>query len=712
MPRRHGNGILLCTLLSASIGVIGCQSRPAGPTSGTSGIGGSGGSSQNMLAGARDAVFPSLVHVSVISVHYWGGQEQRYQSTGSGTIISPEGLVLTNAHVTDGGVEFWCTLADKTRIKATLVGEDPMTDLAVLQIQADGIGPLPASTFGDSDTLEVGDQVLAMGSPFALDRTVTFGIVSNTDRVFTSGADDEFRPMYLSGNRSGLLTNWIQHDALINPGNSGGPLVNMRGEIIGVNTRGGSGAGFATPSNLARRVAEAIAVHGEVPRTTIEIDLLHLERTGYSRGVFVDSVTSDGAAAKAGLQAGDVILSIDGDPVTVNYPEQIPAVMSVFAHGKPGQVMKLSVLRGDEETEIDVTLDSQLPDTGDEVILREWGLGVREITPFMARTRRLDSNKGVLVGGVRSGSPASMAEVSISWGDIIHSVNNEPIESLEDLLGAYEAFIEQDKNDERPESMLVEFDRNGKSYITMLDTEEKPTPNPPRELPKAWVGVATQPVVPELAEKMGLSEPGGFRITRVYPKSSAGESDLKAGDVIIAVNDEDVKPRVAEQAGLFIRAIRELSIGDDATIRVLRGSETLVIPVELERSRTTPDEARRVNNSDFGITVRAVTFFDRDDNRWDDNVKGVIVVSTESASWAEVAGITMGSLIRKINGEDIDSTRDFEKVMDAIDSQQPERVVFEVLRGYESSFKFVEPTWKPRQLEEEQEDSDQEDSNG
>lgn len=688
-------------LVCAGLAITGCQAAPSG----------SGPNAQQahraMLAEARDAVFPSLVHVSVIGVYYWGGQEERYQSTGSGTIISPEGLVLTNAHVTDSGVEFWCTLADKTRVKATLVGEDPMTDLALLQIDTSEIdGPMQFASFGDSDTLEVGDQVLAMGSPFALDRTVTYGIVSNTDRVFTSGADDEFRPMYLSGNRSGLLTNWIQHDALINPGNSGGPLVNMSGEIIGVNTRGGSGAGFATPSNLARQVAEALAEHGEVPRTTIEIDLLHLERTGHTRGVFVDSVTSDGAAAKAGLQAGDVILSIDGDAVTVNYPEQIPAVMSRFAHGAPGQVVRLAVLRDSEETEVDVTLDRQLPDTGDEVILREWGLGVREITPFMARTRRLESNEGVLVAGVRSGGPASLAEVSISWGDIIHGVDNKPIESLDDLLAAYEDFLEKDKNDERPEKMLFEFDRNGKSYITMLDTEEKETPDPPRELPKAWLGVATQPVVPELAEKMGLAEPGGFRITRVYPKTTAGDSDLKAGDVIVAVNGEDVKPRVAEQAGLFIRAIRELPIGDEATIRVLRGGESIDIPVALERSRTTPDEARRISNSDFGLSVRAVTFFDRDDRRWGDDIKGVIVVSTDSAGWAEVAGISGNSLIRKINGQLVESTRDFEKVMDEIDSEQPERVVFEVLQGYESSFKFVEPSWKPKQLEEESEQED------
>ncbi len=687
--------------LAFVIGAGGCQ------------VGAGAGSSdyregfRQMLTEARDAVFPSLVHVEVTGVSYWGGQESRYQSNGSGTVISPEGLVLTNAHVTDSGIEFWCTLADKRRVPATLVGEDPMTDLAVLQLDMDaleGDKDLPFATFGDSDTLEVGDQVLAMGSPYALDRTVTYGIVSNTDRVFTSGADDEFTPMYLSGNRSGMLTNWIQHDALINPGNSGGPLVNIYGQIIGVNTRGGSGAGFATPSNLAKAVAKELGEHGEVARTTIEVDLLHLERTGYTEGVFVDSVTSDGPAAEAGLHAGDVILAVNGERFTVDYPEQIPQIMSLFSEGKPGDVLNLTVLRNDEEMDIGVTLDPLLPDTGKQVYLREWGMSLREITPYMARTRRFDSDKGVLISGVRSGGPASLAEVPVSWGDVLIGIDGEPIESFDDMLQKYDAFLEQDKAGERPESLLVEFDRNGKNFVTLFDTEEVERPDPPRELPKAWIGIATQPVVPELAAKMGLEQQGGFRITRVYPRSIAAESDLKAGDVIVSFDGEDIKPRVVEQSGLLFRAVRNKSVGDEAEIGFVRGGELMSCTVELERSRTTPEEARRVSSSDFGLSVRAVTFFDRDDRRWDEDVKGVIVLSTESAGWAETAGITMDSLIHRIDGEDIKGTRDFERVMERIESEQPDRVVFEILRGYDSSFKFVEPNWKPVELEEDEDE--------
>jgi len=657
---------------------------------------------RQMISEARDAVFPSLVHVEVTGVSYWGGQERRYQSTGSGTIISPGGLVLTNAHVTDSGIEFWCTLADKRRVTATLVGEDPMTDLALLQINLDELGDdreFAHAAFGDSDLLEVGDQVLAMGSPYALDRTVTYGIVSNTERVFTSGADDEFTPMYLSGNRSGMLTIWIQHDALINPGNSGGPLVNIDGEVIGVNTRGGAGAGFATPSNLAKRVAEELSEHGEVARTTIEVDLLHLERTGYTQGVFVDSVTSDGPAAAAGLNAGDVILAVDGQRVTVNYPEEIPHVMAKFAEGEPGEVLNLTVMRDDEEIQIGVTLDPLLPDTGKEIYLREWGISLREITPFMARTRRFESERGVLISGVRSGGPASMAEVPVTWGDVLIEIDGLAIETFEDVLQAYDVFLDRGKADDRPESLLVEFDRNGKNYITLFDTEEIERPDPPRELPKAWIGLATQPVVPELAEKMGMEKQGGFRVTRVYPRTVAAESELRAGDVIVSVNSEDIKPRVVEQSGLFSRAIRKLSVGDEVEIGFIRDGEFGRCTVKLERNRTTADEARRVSSDDFGLSVRAVTFFDRDDRRWDEDVKGVIVLSTVSAGWAETAGITMSSLIHTIDGEAIKSTRDFQRVMERIESEQPDRVVFEILRGYDSSFKFAEPNWKPIELE-------------
>ena len=696
---RHAGAVQGSLLIVMSFVLTGCASTASAPDEPTD----LRDRFRAMVAEARDSVFPALVHVEVTAATYWDGREQRYRSTGSGTIISPDGLVLTNAHVTDSGIEFFCVLADKTRLRATLVGEDPMTDLALLRLHPDdgeSGARFLAAAFGNSDELQVGDQVLAMGSPFALDRTVTYGIVSNTDRVFTAGADNEVEPMFLSGHRTGVLTNWIQHDALINPGNSGGPLVDINGRIIGVNTRGGSGAGFATPSNLAKRVADALAEYGEVPRTTIEIDLLHLERTGFTRGVFVDAVTSDGPAARAGVRPGDVILDVNGQQVTALFPEQIPPVMAMFSERTPGETVQLGILRDSEPMTISVVLERLLPDSGRELALREWGVSIREITPFMARTRRLESTDGVLVAGVRSGGPASLAEIPVSWGDIIQQIDGTPVRTVAEMLKAYEAFLEADRRDERPEKVLVQFDRNGKNYVSLFDTEESKTPEPPRELPKAWIGVATQPIVPELAETLKLGEAGGFRVTRVYPGTTAAEAGLMMGDIIVAVDETEVMPRASEQAGLFGRTIRSLSLSAKPTLSIIRGGERVQLTVPVERSKTTADEARRVTNDDFGLSVRAVTFFDRDDRRWDESIKGVIVVSTTSAGWAETAGIRSDVLIRAIDGEQIDSTRDFERVMERLESEQPERVVFEVLEWYESAFKFVEPDWKPTEIDE------------
>src|SRR6185295_14845162 len=169
------------------------------------------------------------------------GKETKGGAVGSGTIITPDGYILTNQHVTDNGKKFRVTLADRRELPATLVGEDPLTDLAVLKINADQLKgeKLPAAQFGDSDKLIVGDYVMAMGSPLALSRSVTLGIVSNTQRVFTSGmSGDEVEEMELDAGRTGVITSWIQHDASINHGNSGGPLVNLWGEIVGVNELG------------------------------------------------------------------------------------------------------------------------------------------------------------------------------------------------------------------------------------------------------------------------------------------------------------------------------------------------------------------------------------------------------------------------------------------------------------------------------------------
>ena len=653
---------------------------------------------RRMIDLARDRVFPALVNISVVTVDYYGGKEHKGASTGSGTIISSEGYVLTNQHVTDKGKKFSCRLADKQEISAKLIGEDPLTDLAVLKLNLnelkDPAMALPVASFGNSDELRTGDHVMAMGSPLALSRSVTLGIVSNTERVFTSGRGNDVDDMELdSGQRTGLFTRWIQHDAMIQPGNSGGPLVNLKGEIIGVNELGGNAMGFAIPSNLARGVADALVKFGEVPRSWIGVSFKPIEKTGFTQGVLVNSVTKGGPADKAGVQAGDLILRIAGEAVTTRFAEEVPPLMKRIADLPIGSDLKMSVDRKGSLSELTLKTEKLQKDKGEEAALRAWGMSVEEITDRMVREYRFDDATGAYVASLNAGGPAQLAEPPISEGDVIKSIDGQPIADLAALVARYKAIM---GSEPLPEYLLVEFDRNGKNHVTLLKPKPPEDEDPPREVPKAWIGIATQPVLEKLAVKLGTADARGFRVTRVYPRTAAAASgELKVGDIITGLNGQKLVVRGMQDAGLFSRLVRKLTIDEETTLDLIRGGEKKQVKVKLERTRIQPAEARRDRNRDFEMSVREVTFFDRDDNRWDESVKGVLVESVEGAGWAGLAGIRSGDLIQKIGETPIKGIKGYRKAMEAISKAQPERVVFEVLRGSDTRFQYAEPDWKP-----------------
>lgn len=653
---------------------------------------------RQVIQSARDKVFPALVNIHVVTVNYWDGKEHKDSAVGSGTIISADGYVITNQHVTDNGKKFRCTLADKQELPAKLIGEDPLTDLAVLQLDLSKLktprDQLPVAVFGNSDDLRVGDYVMAMGSPLALSRSVTLGIVSNTQRVFAGGDDDDLEEMELeTGQRTGLFTRWIQHDALIHPGNSGGPLVNLKGEIIGINELGGNAIGFAIPCNLARSVVDALIKHGEVPRSWIGLSFKPIEKTGFDNGVLVNSVVDGSPAAKAGVKAGDVITVIDGRPVTVRFAEEVPPLMKNLADVAIGATVKLAYERDGKSSEAAVLTEKLTKDRGEETALRAWGITIEEITDRMAREYRLDSRDGAFVGSIRSGGPAQVAEPPLSYGDVIRKIDGRPIRDLADLVNRYRQIMDSKP---LPEYLLIEFDRGGKNHITLLKPKPEEDEDPPREVPKAWIGVATQPVIDKLAKQLGHPDQLGYRITRVYPRSRAARSDLKVGDIITALNGQPLRPRGMQDAGLFARQLRKLEIDDEAKLSVLRDGKSTDITVKLERTRISPQEARRDRNRDFEMTVREITFFDRDDNRWDENVKGVIVEQVESAGWAGLGGIQPDDLIIRINDRQIQGLKSYRRAMEQVTRDQPRRVVFVVLRGVQTRFQFVEPDWKPQ----------------
>lgn len=653
---------------------------------------------RSLIEEARNRVYPALVNIQLVTSVYAGGKEIKGRSVGSGTLIDERGHVLTNQHVTNEGQYFRCTLIDKVEVSAELVGEDPLTDLAVLRLKLEELPPdhppLVIAELGDSNRLDVGDFVMAMGSPLALSRSVTLGIVSNTERVFAdglSGSDDEMQ--LAPGQRTGLFTRWIQHDALINPGNSGGPLVNLEGQVVGVNELGGSAIGFAIPANLARDVAQALIEHGEVPRSWIGMSLRPIQKTGLERGVLVDSVFADAPAGQAGLKPGDVIIAFDGQPVTVRFPEEIPLLMKRVADLPIGSTLSVGYERDGQTLEAKVVTAKLTRDRGQERELRKWGLTVLEITPWTAREHRFDSTEGVLVSGVRGGGSAALAKPPLYEGDVIQSLDGEPVADLENLIQRYEAYVAQGP---KPKPLLVQFKRHGESYLTVLEANSsQEDDNPPRTVPKAWLGISVQPVVKSLAQRIGDQTPVGFRVTRVYPETTAAGTDLAVGDIITRLNAKKLEPRRAEDAGLLERELQRLDLDAQIELTVFRDGETRTVQVQVEPTRTRPEEARRATNRDFELTVRELTFFDRVENRWDSNTQGVLVQHAESAGWAGLGGLAPGDLLQRIAGEPVADLDQFRAVMDRVSQQRPKRVVMAVLRGVRTRFLYLEPQWDP-----------------
>ncbi len=383
------------------------------------------------------------------------------RSLGSGVIVSADGYIITNNHVVEKADEIKVTLFDKRVFKGRIVGADPKTDIAIIRIET---GNLPVLAWGDSDKLQVGEFVLAIGSPYGLSNTVTMGIISAVGRANVGIADYE---------------DFIQTDAAINPGNSGGPLVNITGELIGINTAifsrtgGYQGIGFAVPSNMVRSVMDQLISKGKVTRGWIGVTIQELtpelaQQFGLkqSHGALVSDVVKDGPAAQAGILRGDIIVEFNGKSV-----KDVSSLRNLVSQSKAGTNISLKILRAGKELTVQVNivelprevaevLPDTLPNKNESEARALTGLAVMDLTREIGRQLGFNrEEKGVVVVKVEPGSPADEAE--IKKGDIIKEVNKQEI----DNLSTYNMVTAGMKANE---SVLLFINRGGKRFYVIL----------------------------------------------------------------------------------------------------------------------------------------------------------------------------------------------------------------------------------------------------
>jgi serine protease Do len=384
------------------------------------------------------------------------GPAPKERGTGSGVVIDPKGYILTNNHVVENADEVKVTFDDGKSVNGRVVGTDPKSDLAVVKV--DGVS-VKAAKLGDSNNMQVGEWVIAIGNPFGLDHTVTVGVLSAKNR---------------SGFQSGHYEDFLQTDASINPGNSGGPLVNLDGEVIGINTMIagiGTGVGFAVPSSMARPITQQLIEHGKVRRPYLGISMTDVEPFAKSlgkgapeKGALVREVMPGSPAEKAGVKLGDVIEKVDGRPM-----EGSSAVQREVLTKKIGQKVDLSVWRDGKETHLAMTT-AELP--GDKegahaqnergAAKAKLGLGLQSLTPDLAERMGISrSAKGAVITQVRPNSPAQ--EAGLKEGDIVVEVDRRPVANAEEATRLLSA--------DRPGGHLMRVQRGDSAIFIVINAE-------------------------------------------------------------------------------------------------------------------------------------------------------------------------------------------------------------------------------------------------
>jgi serine protease Do len=645
---------------------------------------------RSQIDSAIARVKPALVRIRVVSTDYSEGREIKMQEVGSGAIITRDGYLITNHHVAGHAARMFCTMWNREEIEAKLVGTDPLTDISILKLKPEHPVEFKYAEFGDSAKIQVGEYVLAMGSPMALSQSVTLGIISNTEMTMPRfwGSSRRFR---LDGEDVGSLVRWIGHDAAIYGGNSGGPVVDLHGKIIGINEIS-YGLSGAIPGNLAQSVAREIMAKGRVRRSWLGLDAQPIfKRAQDKHGVLISGVLADSPADKAGFKPGDLLLRVGGAATDVRFEEQMADLMWRLASLTIGKEVTAVVKRDGKEVSLHVVPIEREEVFPKEQEIKAWGLTVRDFSSLLAEEMKRPSLDGVLVTSVRPGGPAGTAKPALQSRDVIIEVNHQPVKNTRELIALTRKLTE---GRTEPVPAMATFERKAARYLAVVRIGLEELKDPGLEVTKAWLPVETQVISREIAKQLGQPALKGFYITRVYPGTTAEKAGLKPGDFITAVDGGKLSASDSEFEDELSSLIRQYDVGKTVELTVLRDKAELKVSVELARSPRLQREMRKYRSDDFEFTAREVSFFDAVEEQLASGQQGVLVESVKAGSWAELGTLSAGDLILEVDGRPVGNVDALRRELDRVAADKEKVVVIKVLRGIHTCYLEIEPNWK------------------
>ncbi|MBC7330335.1 PDZ domain-containing protein [bacterium] len=616
-----------------------------------------------------EKIKPSIVKIFAVLPYYQQGKEIKMEVSGSGTIIHPDGYVLTNYHVAGNAKYVRCIMWDGEKIDGEYYAGDPLTDLAIIKLKSDR--KFPTAKFGDSSKLRVGDWVIAAGSPYALSQSLTLGIVSNTRLVIPEIFRGE--EVEIEGENVGSMITWIGHDAPIYPGNSGGPLLNLEGEIVGVNEIA-IGLGGAIPGNIAKKIAEELIKKKEITRSWLGIEIQPLLTTSRMKeGVLVSGVIKGSPAEKAGILPGDIILQIGDKNVKVATIEDIPEFNQLTSQLPLDGFTRILLLRKGLKRVVflkPVKRESTYCKTKE---IRRLGITARDISLKEAMELKRDSREGVVVTGVRPGGACGEAKPAIMEKDVIVEIDGKKVKNIEDL----EKILSEIKGDA---DVLVRFERKKEKMLTVLHLkEEKETETPPYAK-KGWLPISVQSLTDDLRGKLGIKKRGVI-VTEVFTKDKA--FPLKVGDIIVEINGEGLPIRSPADKAVFFERLTDYSVGEEIELTLMRDGQETIERVRLIEEPRGRDEVAKYKDSNLGMTVRDLCF--EDVKEMEEGKEGVIIEGIEEGGWASIAGLGVSDIILEVNGKKAKNVEEFKNTLEELKKAKQD-LVFYIERDTEHKF--------------------------